>query len=77
LDRRIDRLYLARSAALMRWVARTLMLLMTNFPAPPLTKDGIKPFPSTGARTLNSRTAFFYAYTGITPALIMRLPESE
>jgi hypothetical protein len=35
------------------------------------------PFPSTGARTLNSRTAFFYAYTGITPAMIMRLPESE
>ena len=48
-----------------------------NFETPPplVTKEGIKPFPSTGARTLNSRTAFFFAYTGITPAMIMRLPE--
>jgi hypothetical protein len=29
--------------------------------------------PPTGARTLNSRTAMFFAYTGITPAMIMRL----
>jgi hypothetical protein len=29
--------------------------------------------PPTGARTLNSRTAFFYYATGITPAMIMRL----
>ncbi len=48
-----------------------------NFETPPplLTPEGIKPFPNTGARTLNARTAFFYAYTGITPAMIMRLPE--
>jgi len=38
-----------------------------NFETPPplLTKDGIKPFPRPGARTLNSRTAFFFAYTGL------------
>ena len=42
-------------------------------PPPLVTTEGIEPFPPTGARTLNSRTAFFYAYTGITPAMIMRL----
>jgi hypothetical protein len=48
-----------------------------NFETPPplVTPNGIKPFSNTGARTLNARTAFFYAYTGITPAMIMRLPE--
>lgn len=48
-----------------------------NFETPPplVTLDGIKPLPSTGAKTLNARTAFFYAYTGITPAMIMRLTE--
>jgi len=48
-----------------------------NFETPPplVTPDGIKPFPPTGARTLDARSAFFYAYTGITPAMIMRLPE--
>jgi hypothetical protein len=48
-----------------------------NFETPPplVTNTGIKPFANTGARTLNARTAFFYAYTGITPAMIMRLPE--
>ena len=35
--------------------------------------DGIKPFPATGARKQNSRTSFFYAATGITPAMCMRL----
>ena len=30
-------------------------------PPPLVTAEGIKPFPPTGARTLNSRTAFFYA----------------
>ena len=46
-----------------------------NFETPPplVTTDGIKPFPPTGVRALNSRTTFFYAYTGITPAMCMRL----
>jgi hypothetical protein len=42
-------------------------------PPPLVTKEGIKPLPPTGARTLNARTSFFYAYTGITPAMCMRL----
>lgn len=42
-------------------------------PPPLVTKEGIEPLPATGARTLNARTSFFYAYTGITPAMIMRL----
>jgi hypothetical protein len=46
-----------------------------NFETPPplVTEHGIKPFPPTGARTLNARTMFFYGYTGITPAMCMRL----
>ena len=46
-----------------------------NFETPPplVTKDGIEPLPPTGARKLHSRTAFFYGYTGITPAMCMRL----
>jgi hypothetical protein len=46
-----------------------------NFETPPplVTKEGIKPLPPTGARTHNARTSFFYAYTGITPAMCMRL----
>jgi len=46
-----------------------------NFETPPplVTKEGIEPLPPTGARTLNARTSFFYAYTGITPAMCMRL----
>jgi hypothetical protein len=43
-------------------------------PPPLVTKEGIKPFPPTGARTLDARTAFFFAYTGITPGMCMRLP---
>lgn len=43
-------------------------------PPPMLTKDGFKPYPPTGARTLNSRTLFFNGYTGITPSMCMRLP---
>ena len=39
-----------------------------------VTKEGVKPFPPTGYRTLNARTAFFYGVTGITPAMSMRLP---
>ena len=42
-------------------------------PPPLVTKEGIKPLPRTGARTHNARTSFFYAYTGITPAMCMRL----
>jgi hypothetical protein len=42
-------------------------------PPPLVTEEGIKPLPPTGARTLNSRTAFFYGYTGVTPAMCMRL----
>jgi len=42
---------------------------------PPAFKDGIfKPYPSTGARTLDSRIAFYYAYTLDSPAMIMRIP---
>jgi len=49
-----------------------------NFETPPpeFTKDGMfKPFPPTGARTLDSRTAFYYAYTLDSPGMIMRIPE--
>jgi hypothetical protein len=43
---------------------------------PPLFEDGIfKPFPPTGARTLDSRTAFYYAYTLDSPGMIMRIPD--
>ena len=42
-------------------------------PPPMVTKEGIKPFPPTGARTLDSRTAFYYAYTMDSPGMIMRL----
>src|SRR5208337_4198875 len=47
-----------------------------NFETPPpqVSADGvITPYPPTGARTLNSRTAMFYYATGITPAMVMRL----
>lgn len=48
-----------------------------NFETPPprVTADGIEPYPPTGYRTLDSRFAFFYAATGITPAMIMRLTD--
>lgn len=43
---------------------------------PPAWKDGMfKPLPPTGARTLDSRAAFYYAYTLDSPAMIMRLPD--
>jgi hypothetical protein len=43
---------------------------------PPLFEGGMfKPFPPTGARTLDSRTAFYYAYTLDSPAMIMRIPD--
>ncbi len=46
-----------------------------NFETPPplVTKEGIEPLPATGVRKLHARTAFFYGYTGITPAMCMRL----
>ncbi len=42
-------------------------------PIPEITKDGVKPYPPTGYRQMNARTWFFYGYTGITPAMAMRL----
>ncbi len=42
---------------------------------PPAFADGVfKPHAPTGARTLDSRTAFYYAYTLDSPAMIMNLP---
>ena len=49
-----------------------------NFETPPpqVSADGvITPYPPTGARTLNVRTTMFFAYTFITPAMIMRLTD--
>jgi hypothetical protein len=43
-------------------------------PIPEITKEGVKPFPDTGFRTMDARTNFFYGVTGITPAMAMRLP---
>ena len=44
-------------------------------PPPEFTKDGMfKPLPPTGARTLDSRTAFYYGYTLDSPGMIMRIP---
>lgn len=43
---------------------------------PPLFEHGVfKPLPPTGARTLDSRTAFYYSYTLDSPAMIMRIPD--
>ncbi|MDX2434735.1 MAG: DUF1254 domain-containing protein [Desulfobacterales bacterium] len=42
-------------------------------PPPLITKEGVKPFPNSGARKLHSRTSMFYTATGITPAMCMRL----
>jgi hypothetical protein len=54
------------------------MLFNTGYefetPIPVITKEGVKPFPTTGYRQLDARTAFFYGVTGITPAMAMRLP---
>lgn len=44
-------------------------------PIPEITKEGVKPFPPTGYRTLDARSNFFYGITGITPAMAMRLPD--
>lgn len=48
-----------------------------NFETPPplFTKDGMfKPLAPTGARTLDSRTVFYYSYTLDSPGMIMRIP---
>jgi hypothetical protein len=42
-------------------------------PPPNITKEGVQPYPNTGARDLNARTSFFYLATVITPAMVMRL----
>lgn len=42
-------------------------------PIPMITKEGAKPFPPTGYRTMDARTNFFYGITGITPGMAMRL----
>lgn len=42
-------------------------------PPPEITADGAVTGPGEGARKLNARTAFFNPYTGITPAMCMRL----
>jgi hypothetical protein len=43
---------------------------------PPLFEKGVfKPLPPTGARTLDSRTAFYYGYTLDSPGMIMRIPD--
>jgi hypothetical protein len=45
-------------------------------PPPEFTKEGMfKPLPPTGARTLDSRTAFYFAYTMDSPGMIMRVPD--
>jgi hypothetical protein len=45
-------------------------------PPPQVSPDGvITPYPPTGYRTLDARKAYFYWITGITPAMIMRLPD--
>jgi hypothetical protein len=42
---------------------------------PPSFEDGMfKPLPATGARTLDSRAAFYYGYTLDSPGMIMRIP---
>jgi len=44
-------------------------------PPPEFTKEGMfKPLPPTGARTLDSRAAFYYGYTLDSPGMIMRIP---
>jgi hypothetical protein len=42
-------------------------------PPPRVTEAGIEPFEPPGVRALHSRVAWFYGYTGVTPAMCMRL----
>lgn len=58
--------------------SRWMMMLWEGgafFETPPPHFEGgvFKPLPPTGARTLDSRTAFYYAYTLDSPAMIMRI----
>ena len=41
-------------------------------PIPEITREGVKPFPPTGYRTLNARTNFFYGITGAPAPLQLR-----
>jgi hypothetical protein len=43
-------------------------------PIPMVTREGVKPFPPTGYRTMDARSNFFYGVTGITPGMAMRIP---
>ena len=43
-------------------------------PPPQITAKGVVRGPGDGARKLNARIAWFYPYTGVTPAMCMRLP---
>jgi hypothetical protein len=43
-------------------------------PIPRVTREGAKPFPPTGYRTLDARSSFFYCAIGISPGMAMRLP---
>jgi hypothetical protein len=42
-------------------------------PIPLVTREGVKPFPTTGYRQLDARTTFMYGYIGITPGMAMRV----
>jgi hypothetical protein len=42
-------------------------------PPPQITPAGVVQSPSDGALKLNARIAWFYPYTGVTPAMCMRL----
>ena len=42
-------------------------------PPAEITKEGVKPYPTTGARAFNSRIGFYYIATGDSPSMCMRL----
>lgn len=42
-------------------------------PIPAIEHGAAKPYPPTGYRQLDARTWFFYGYTGVTPAMAMRI----
>ncbi|WP_422022112.1 DUF1254 domain-containing protein [Roseibium sp.] len=44
-------------------------------PIPEITAQGAIPYPPTGYKKNDARTAFFYVATGITPAMAMRLTD--
>jgi hypothetical protein len=48
-----------------------------EMPIPLITREGVKPFPPTGYRTLDARSAFFYGITGMTPAVSSRQPQTS